>query len=82
MNPQLFRKKPVTVEAVQWTGDNLEEIRKFLPKHTVRKSLFQSILISGWIVPEKDYIIKHSPIAFRNLRPDIFTATYEPVEGE
>lgn len=24
-----YRKKPVTVEAVQWTGDNVEEIQNF-----------------------------------------------------
>jgi hypothetical protein len=26
---QKFRKKPVVIDAVQWTGENLEEIRKF-----------------------------------------------------
>lgn len=25
-----FRKKPVVVEAVRWTGSNLEEIRNFV----------------------------------------------------
>ena len=25
-----FRKKPVVVEAIQWTGSNLEEIRNFV----------------------------------------------------
>lgn len=24
-----FRKKPVVIDAVQWTGDNVEEIRNF-----------------------------------------------------
>jgi len=24
-----FRKKPVTIEAVRWTGDNLSEIQRF-----------------------------------------------------
>ena len=24
-----FRKKPVVIEAVQWTGDNYEEIKRF-----------------------------------------------------
>ena len=25
-----YRKKPVVVEAIQWTGSNLEEIRNFV----------------------------------------------------
>lgn len=29
MNVALFRKKPITVEAIQWTGDNLFEVTIF-----------------------------------------------------
>lgn len=27
-----WRKKPVVIEAVQWTGDNLEEVTEFAPR--------------------------------------------------
>ena len=30
MTPQRYRKKPVEVEAVQWTGDNIAEVAKLL----------------------------------------------------
>ncbi len=25
-----YRKKPIEIEAVQWTGDNLDEIARFI----------------------------------------------------
>lgn len=28
-----FRKKPVTIEAIQWTGENLKEVIQFTGKH-------------------------------------------------
>ena len=28
-----FRKKPVVIEAIRWTGDNLDEVIKFTGKH-------------------------------------------------
>lgn len=33
MTPKKFRKKPVVIEAIQWTGDNLEDIIKFTGLH-------------------------------------------------
>ena len=33
-----FRKKPVVIEAIQWDGDNIEEIKKF----TQGKAIFES----------------------------------------
>ena len=30
--PQLFVKKPVTIQAIQWTGDNLKEVLEFTGK--------------------------------------------------
>jgi hypothetical protein len=27
--PKKYQKKPTTIEALQWTGDNLEEMREF-----------------------------------------------------
>lgn len=30
---QKFRKKPVVIEAIQWTGDNLKEVISFTGKH-------------------------------------------------
>lgn len=101
-----YRKKPVIyliyqtaitkeVEAVQWTGENLEEIKAF-----VGESLIYDTLDTAWKVgkgkprvfmkiktlegdmpaSEGDYIIKGMSGEFYPCRPDIFKATYEEVE--
>ena len=31
--PAFFRKKPVVVQAVRWTGENLKEVVEFTGKH-------------------------------------------------
>lgn len=31
--PERFTKKPVTITAIQWTGDNLKEVLDFTGKH-------------------------------------------------
>ena len=35
-----FRKKPVEIEAIQWTGDNLKEVITFTGKHPKRNKWF------------------------------------------
>ena len=90
-----YRKKPVEIEAVQWTGLNLEEIKAF-----VGKSLIYDIIDTAWevgkgrpyvimkiktlegdmIASEGDYIIKGISGEFYPCKPDIFKATYEEVE--
>ena len=89
-----YRKKPVEIEAVQWTGENLEEIKAF------GESFIFDIIDTAWevgngspyvfmkiktlegdmIVSEGDYIIKGISGEFYPCKPDIFKATYEEVE--
>ena len=89
-----YRKKPVEIEAIQWTGINLEEIKAF-----VGKSLIYDIEDSAWQVgkgrphvimkiktlegdtnvTEKDFIIKGVSGEFYPCKPDIFEKTYEEV---
>lgn len=79
-----YRKKPVVVEAIQWTNDNCQKIEGFI---TVRRDIY---LLSGTMkihtlkgvmeVKEGDYIIKGVAGEFYPCKPDIFEATYEPVE--
>lgn len=86
-----YRKKPVVIEAVQWTGSNLEEIKQF-----VTKDLIYDIDDAAWKVgmgiPEVtikiktlegemlasvgDYIIKGVGGEFYPCKPDIFQKTY------
>lgn len=90
-----YRKKPVVIEAIQWTGLNLEEIKAF-----VGGSLIYDIVDTAWEVgkgrphvfmkiktlegdmtaSEGDYIIKGLRGEFYPCKPDIFKKTYEVVK--
>ena len=90
-----YRKKPVVIEAVQWNGNNLEEIKGF-----AGDSLIYEIFDAEWKVgkgapvvymeietlegnhkcTEGDYIIKGVQGEFYPCKPDIFEQTYERVE--
>lgn len=77
-----YRKKPIAIEAVQWTGDNPDEVSAFCP--------------TGWfggddgldfIIPTLegdmqarlyDWIICGVEGEFYPCKPSIFEATYEP----
>ena len=90
-----YRKKPVEIEAIQWTGLNLEEINAF-----VGGSLIYDILDTAWEVgkgrphvfikiktlegdmtaSEGDYIIHGVSGELYPCKPDIFKKTYEVVK--
>jgi hypothetical protein len=76
-----FRKKPVIVEAVQWTGRNDQEINKFAAPHGVykREVIIQTLegVMRGQV---GDWIIRGVKGEFYPCKPDIFAATYEPVD--
>lgn len=89
-----YIKKPVVIEAIQWTGLNLEEIKEF-----VGDSLIYTIHDSAWevgkgspvvfmeiktlegihTVSKGDYIIKGIKGEFYPCKPDIFIETYDIV---
>ena len=76
-----YRKKPIIVEAIQYTGDNLLEVMKFCGEG---KTLFDYCLyivtLEGNMRANKgDYIIKGVHGEFYPCKPDIFKETYETV---
>ena len=79
-----YRKKPVVIEAIQYYGDNYNEILNFTGNKSLL-SLKQSneIIIStlegNMIVSIGDYIIKGIKGEFYPCKPDIFEQTYELV---
>ncbi len=90
-----YRKKPVVIEAIQWNGNNLEEVMKFLNSefsyaehHTYHTSkftyaydeLFINTLEGTMKVSIGDYIIKGINGEYYPCKPDIFEKTYEKVE--
>jgi hypothetical protein len=76
-----YIKKPVVIEAIQWTGDNWKQIDDFITvKHyTYPKEGYISIpTLEGLMQANKgDYIIKGVQGEFYPCKPDIFEATYE-----
>lgn len=84
-----FRKKPVVIEAILWDGTNVDEVLGFiLPNGEARRIGSQpcdGILIGtleGEMRADKgDWIIKGIKGEFYPCKPDIFDATYEPVEA-
>lgn len=79
-----YRKKPVEIEAVQWTGDNLAELRKmdgFNSVHTCFGGRLNIKTLEGMMFASVgDYIIKGVQGEFYPCKPDIFEQTYEEVK--
>lgn len=79
-----FRKKPVVIDAIQWTGNNFDQIRKEFGKAPiVEVKAKQSLIIDtmeGIITASKgDWIIKGVNGEYYPCKPDIFDKTYEKV---
>jgi len=80
-----FRKKPVTIEAVQYTGENSKEIVTFMerlfPYFNADNSLVIPTLEGEMKASKGDWIIKGVKGEFYPCKPDIFEATYESIEN-
>jgi hypothetical protein len=81
---QKFKKKPVIIEAVQWTGQNQFEIMNFcktcyLTSSGTVKDLYIDTLEGDMLANEGDYIIKGVAGEFYACKPEIFALTYENV---
>ena len=75
-----YRKKPVEVEAIRWTGNNLKEVLEFSDKSYIDKDNYTlkiDTLEGTHIASRGDYIIKGIKGEFYPCKPDIFEATYE-----
>ena len=82
---QNFRKKPVVIEALQWTGKNLDEVKEFASGtagafYTKFGYLYINTLEGTMNVGLNDWIIKGIHGEFYPCKPDIFKQTYELVE--
>lgn len=43
----IFRKKPVTIAAIQWTGNNFEEIKAFFGKDAKKCTHLDEVSLNG-----------------------------------
>lgn len=83
-----YKKKPIVVEAVQWTGDNIDEIFGFctaayLDADNTRNEVELHIRTreGGLVANDGDYIIKGIQGEYYPCKPDVFERTYELIEG-
>lgn len=77
-----YRKKPVEIEAVLYTGENGQEIGLFVGEADRNdKSQFLIHTLEGTMAADPgDYIIRGVQGELYPCKPDIFEQTYEPVE--
>lgn len=81
-----FRKKPIVVDAIQFNGENYEEIEKFTDnaafKNTTLEILYINTLEGTMRINDNDWVIKGVNGEFYPCKPDIFEKTYDKVENE
>jgi len=90
-----FRKKPIVIEAIQWTGFNVDELLGFCvggaslsAKNgpTSKRELIIETLEDGshhqveHVASVGDWVIKGVKGEFYPCKPDIFDKTYEKVK--
>ncbi|MDS1161633.1 hypothetical protein [Streptococcus suis] len=78
-----YRKKPVVIEAIQWTRKNEFEISRFVGNKMFFNDLREPVietLEGNMRVAVGDYIIKGVSGEFYPCKPDIFAETYEIVD--
>lgn len=90
----IFRKKPVTVAAIQWTGNNINEIKAFFGKDMTKCTQLSEVVLNkevkgnlrietlegDHIASPNDFIIRGVKGEYYPCKPDIFEQTYEVVE--
>ncbi len=79
-----FRKKPVVIDAIRWTGANAEELYIFCNTgsrdcQVMGDSLLISTLEGVMTASKGDWIIKGVNGEHYPCKPDIFEATYQAV---
>lgn len=79
-----YRKKPVVFEAIQYTGNNYDQICDFIGENLTNSKLTPLIIetLEGNHISARigDYIVKDAQGEFYTYKPDIFEQTYEVAE--
>ena len=76
-----FRKKPVVIDAMQLTIQNIDEIEQFVGGDFGKNASGETVIATlegAMICSIGDWIIKGVKGEFYPCKPDIFEATYEP----
>jgi hypothetical protein len=81
-----YRKQPVVVDAMLWDGVGSSALKAFmLPVQPIFRSAATGVAVIPTLEGDMyaqpgDWIIKGIKGEFYPCKPDIFAATYEPVE--
>ena len=85
-----YKKKPVVIEAIQWNGENANEIKEWCNKdknnfnfvcgQTNPNQIEINTLEGVMLASIGDYIIKGIKGEFYPCKPDIFEETYEVLD--
>ena len=77
--PKSYTKKPVTIQAIEWTGDNETVITEFVGAglRNWEGELFIKTLEGEMHASIGDFIIKGVGGEFYPCKPDIFAQTYD-----
>ena len=88
-----YRKKPIAIRAIQWTGNNLEECKEFLGEDFLTDTLkvySDGEVAQHWIniktleghhiASKGDFLIEGVHGEHYPCKPNIFKETYEEVQ--
>lgn len=82
-----YKTKPVEIEAIEWTGENMDEILVFTGKEeqtnrdrVLSNDLFIETLEGEMHASKGDFIIKGLKGEFYPCKPDIFNMKYQVVK--
>jgi hypothetical protein len=82
MAARRFKKKPVVVGAIQWTGDNFQEILNWASDENLylhEGQLYIYTLEGTMLADVEDWIIQGVQGEFYPCKPGIFAESYEEV---
>ena len=78
-----YVKRPVVIQALQWTGGNISEVFEFTGfdvSHLIEGELYIRTMEGVHHASKGDYIIKSEHGEFYPCKPDIFEETHQRVD--
>ncbi len=81
-----YRKKPVVIEAIQYTGENKRDILEFAKNNAWPETCSSAVIITtidrnNARIDIGDWLLKGVVGEFYPCKPDIFEQTYELVDA-
>ena len=80
-----FRKKPVVIDAIEWNGQNKDEVRQFATNAVLffndeDEEVVIETLEGNMTASKHDWIIRGVKGEYYPCKPDVFERTYEVAE--